>query len=86
MAILTFKIAVLPAAITGITDLNPKITGAFHGAMPSTTPSGFFMTSAYVFPCDEGIVPLMASVIVDAVSSTMPAAISTLSWDQSGVQ
>mgnify|MGYP001569435452 CR=1 FL=1 len=44
----TFSIAVLPAATAAATERNPRIRGAFQGAIPRMTPRGSTKTSACV--------------------------------------
>ena len=50
-----FRITVLPYASGVATARVPRITGAFHGAMPSTAPAGWRIPVARSPGTSEGI-------------------------------
>ena len=69
----------LPQAIGIAMARVPRITGAFHGAMPSTTPAGWRMPMASAMPgLFEGIISPVICVVIAPASRSMPAASITL--------
>ena len=57
---------------------TPRITGAFHGAMPSTTPAGWRTAIATEPGTFDGITSPLICVVMAAASSSMSAARCTL--------
>ena len=53
---------------------TPRMTGAFHGAMPTQTPAGWRMPIANVPAWSDGIVSPVICVVIAAASSRMMAA------------
>ncbi len=75
---LPFRMTVLPQASGVAMARTPRITGAFHGAMPSTTPAGTRKPIARLPGTSEGITSPATWVVSDAASRIMPAASMTL--------
>ena len=59
---------------------TPRITGAFHGAMPSTTPTGWRIAIAKLFGLSDGITSPAICVVIAAASRIRPAAKWLLKW------
>lgn len=78
----TLRITVFPAANGATTALNPNKTGAFHGAIPSTTPNASLNTIAYDSSCVTGMLPPIVSEINAAVSSNSATPNSTFARAQ----
>ncbi len=64
---------------------TPRITGAFQGAMPSTTPTGWRNASARLLGLSVGITSPAICVVMAAASRSMPAASITLNPAQPAV-
>jgi hypothetical protein len=75
---LPFRITVLPQASGVAMARTPRMTGAFQGAMPSTTPAGWRMPIARLPGTSDGITSPPTCVVSDAASRIMPAASMTL--------
>ena len=56
------------------TARTPRMTGAFHGAMPSTTPAGWRMPMAIRPGTSDGMTSPEICVVIEAASRSMPAA------------
>ncbi len=78
------RITVLPQASGMATARVPRITGAFHGAMPTTTPHGWRTPSASEPGTSDGMTSPAIWVVIDAASRSMLAASVTLNWYQTG--
>src|SRR5699024_1381539 len=78
----TLKMTVFPAANGATNALNPSSMGAFHGAIPRTTPMGSLNTIAYDSPCESGTLPPSTSEINPAVSSSRSIPNCTLACAQ----
>ena len=63
----------------------PRMTGAFHGAMPSTTPAGWRMPMASVPGLSEGMISPWIWVVIAPASRSMLAASMTLNPAQGAV-
>ncbi len=57
---------------------TPRMTGAFQGAMPSTTPAGWRMPIARLPGTSDGMISPPICVVMEAASISMPAARCTL--------
>ena len=75
---LPLNTTVLPQASGTHSARTPRITGAFQGAMPSTTPAGWRSPIASEPGTSDGITSPLICVVSDAASRTMPAARNTL--------
>ena len=64
---------------------TPRITGAFHGAMPTTTPTGWRIAMARQPGLSEGITSPAIWVVMAAASRIIPAASMTLKRAQPSV-
>ena len=76
---------VLPQASGIATARTPRMTGAFHGAMPSTTPAGWRIANATRPGSSEGITSPTICVVRAAASRSICAATLTLNSHQDGV-
>ena len=76
---------VLPQASGMATARTPRITGAFHGAMPRHTPAGLRTAMARQPGLSDGIPSPPTCVVMDAASRRMPAARRTLKPAQPAV-
>ena len=72
------RMTVLPQASGVAIARQPRITGAFHGAMPSTTPAGSRSASDSRPGLSEGMTSPPICVVSAAASRTMPAPSMTL--------
>ncbi len=77
-----FRITVLPQARGMAMALTPRMMGAFHGAIPTTTPAGCRIPMARLPGTSEGITSPEICVVMDAASRNMPAARCTLKCPQ----
>jgi hypothetical protein len=68
-----FRITVLPQASGMAMARTPRMTGAFHGAMPSTTPAGWRTAMATQPGLSEGITSPVIWVVIAAASRSTPA-------------
>ena len=68
----------LPQASGTAIARTPRITGAFHGAMPSTTPAACRTPIARLPGTSDGITSPLIWVVSDAASRSVPAARCTL--------
>ena len=75
---LPLSTTVLPQASGTAIARTPRITGAFHGAMPSTTPAGWRSAIAMLPGTSDGITSPPICVVSAAASCSMPAARCTL--------
>ena len=75
---LPFRMTVLPQASGVAIARTPRITGAFQGAMPSTTPAGWRIAMARLPGTSDGITSPTICVVSAAASRSMPAARKTL--------
>ncbi len=75
---LPFKMTVLPHASGTQMARTARMMGAFHGAMPSTTPAGWRMPMARDPGTSDGITSPDTCVVSAAASRIMPAASITL--------
>ena len=75
---LPLRITVLPQASGVAMARTPRMIGAFHGAMPSTTPAGSRRPIARLPGTSEGITSPATCVVSAAASRIMPAASMTL--------
>ncbi len=69
-----FITTVLPTASGTAIERTPRITGAFQGAMPSTTPAGVRMAIDSWPGLSVGMVWPVTWVVIEAASRSMPAA------------
>ena len=69
---------VLPQASGIATARTPRITGAFQGARPSTTPTGWRSAIAVMPGLSEGMMSPMIAVVIAAASRSIAAASVTL--------
>jgi len=69
-----FSTTVLPKASGVATERVPRITGAFQGAIPTTTPAGTRTPIAVSPGTSEGITSPVTEVVWAAASPSMPAA------------
>ena len=69
-----FSTTVLPQASGIAIARTPRITGAFHGAMPSTTPTGWRIAIAKLFGLSDGITSPAICVVIEAASRIRLAA------------
>ena len=69
---------VLPQASGMASARVARITGAFHGAMPTTTPAGWRTASARQPGLSDGITSPPICVVIDAASRSICAASITL--------
>ncbi len=76
---------VLPQASGMAIARVPRITGAFHGAMPSTTPHGWRTAIARLPGTSDGITSPSICVVIAAASRNMLAASITLKPYQFGM-
>ena len=76
---------VLPQASGNAIARTPRMTGAFQGAMLSTTPAGWRIAIAMQPGLSEGITSPEICVVIDAASRSMPAARWTLNPAQPAV-
>ena len=76
---------VLPHASGIAIARTPRITGAFQGAMPSTTPAGCRMAIARLPGTSEGMISPPICVVMAPASRNMPAAKCTLKCPQPAV-
>ena len=72
------RTTVLPHASGIATARTPRIIGAFHGAMPSTTPTGWRTDNAMLPGMSEGITSPVIWVVAAAASRIMLAANAVL--------
>ncbi len=75
----------LPQASGMATARTPRMTGAFHGAMPSTTPTGWRTAMASRPGLSDGITSPAICVVIAAASRSMLAARPTLNRAQPSV-
>ena len=75
---LPFRITVLPQASGVAIARTPRMMGAFHGAMPSTTPAGCRTPMASEPGTSDGITSPAMCVVSAAASRIIPAASITL--------
>jgi hypothetical protein len=68
------RITVLPQAKGAAIARTPRMTGAFHGAMPRTTPAGWRTASDRMPDLSDGITSPVIWVVSDAASRSMPEA------------
>ena len=80
-----FRTTVLPKASGVATARVPRITGAFQGAMPTTTPAGRRTRIAVSPGTLDGITSPVTAVVWAAASSSIPAARSQLNMPQPNV-
>ena len=73
-----FRITVLPQASAVEMERTARITGAFQGAMPSTTPAGWRTAMATLPGTSEGMISPLICVVSEAASSSMLADRCTL--------
>lgn len=73
-----FRITVLPHASGVAMARTPRMTGAFHGAMPSTTPAAWRTPMARLPGTSDGITSPAICVVRAAASCSRPAARCTL--------
>ena len=73
-----FRITVLPQASGVAMARTPRMTGAFHGAMPSTTPAAWRTPMARLPGTSDGITSPAICVVRAAASCSRPAARCTL--------
>ena len=73
-----FRTTVLPHASGIATARTPRIIGAFHGAIPSTTPTGCRTDNAMLPGMSEGITSPVICVVAAAASRIMLAAKAVL--------
>ena len=64
----------LPTARGTAIERTPRITGAFHGAMPSTTPAGVRTARDSMPGLSVGMVWPVTWVVMAPASRSMPAA------------
>ena len=76
---------VLPQASGMATARTPRMTGAFQGAMPTTTPTGWRSAMARVPGLSEGMTSPPIWVVIAAASRSMLAASATLKPIQGAV-
>ena len=69
---------VLPQASGAAIALTPRITGAFHGATPSTTPTGCRRANAVTPGRSDAIISPVTCVVSAAASRIIAAASATL--------
>ena len=62
----------LPQASGTAMARTPRMIGAFHGAMPSRTPTGSRSAMASVPGLSEGMTSPLIWVVIAAASRTMP--------------
>ena len=79
------RTTVLPQASGAASALTPRITGAFHGARPSTTPTGWRSAIAIMPGLSEGMISPAICVVIAAASRSMAAASVTLKRPQASV-
>ena len=77
-----FRTTVLPNASGVATARVPRMIGAFHGAMPTTTPAGWRIAIAVSPGTSEGITSPVTDVVCAAASVSMPAASAQLNIPQ----
>ena len=75
---LPLSTTVLPQASGTATARTPRITGAFHGAMPSTTPAACRVPIARLPGTFDGMTSPLIWVVSAAASTSMSAAKCTL--------
>ena len=80
------RITVLPQASGMASARTPRITGAFHGAMPNTTPTGWRCAMARLPGTSEGTTSPDTCVVIDAASRSIDAAKCTLKCPQPAVE
>ena len=80
-----FSTTVLPQASGIATARVPRMTGAFHGAMPTQTPAAWRMPMASVPGLSEGMTSPVICVVIDAASRSIFAASITLNPAQGAV-
>ncbi len=80
-----FITTVLPQASAIATDRTPRITGAFHGAMPTQTPAGCRTDIAKQPGLSDGITSPRIMVVMEAASRSTVAAKVTLRADHGAV-
>jgi hypothetical protein len=73
-----FKTTVLPHASGMAMARTPRMIGAFQGAMPNTTPTGWRIAIARLPGTSEGTTSPPICVVIAAASRSMPAARCTL--------
>jgi hypothetical protein len=76
---------VLPQASAAAIARTPRMTGAFHGAIPSTTPTGWRIAIDRMPGLSDGITSPDICVVSAAASRKMPAARWTLKPAQGAV-
>ena len=79
------RTTVLPQASGTAIARTPRMIGAFHGAMPSITPTGWRIAIAMQPGLSDGITSPAICVVIAAASRTMPAASMTLKPAQPAV-
>src|SRR6185436_7572691 len=80
------RMTVLPQASGMATARTPRITGAFQGAMPYTTPTGWRCAMARLPGTSEGTTSPETCVVMEAASRNIDAAKCTLKWPQPAVE
>ena len=80
-----FSTTVLPYASGVATARVPRITGAFHGAMPATTPTGWRTPIASRPGMSDGMTSPISPYAWAAASRSMPAASEQLNMPQPNV-
>ena len=73
---------VLPHASGVARARTPRMIGAFHGAMPTTTPAGWRTPIARLPGTSDGITSPVTWVVSPAASRSIPAARPRLKSDQ----
>ncbi len=63
-------------------ERTPRMMGAFHGAIPNTTPTGWRIAIARLPGTSDGTTSPVICVVIAAASRNMPAARCTLKWPQ----
>ena len=80
-----FSTTVLPQASGMATARVPRMTGAFHGAMPTQTPAAWRIPMASVPGLSDGMTSPVICVVIAAASRSMLAASITLKPAQGAV-
>jgi hypothetical protein len=80
------RTTVLPQASGMAIARVPRMTGAFHGAMPTQTPAGWRMPMARLPGLSEGIISPEICVVIDAASRRILAASMVLKPPQGPVE
>ena len=76
---------VLPQASGMAIARVPRMTGAFHGAMPTTTPAAWRMPIASDPGTSDGMTSPLIWVVIEAASRSILAASVTLNWYHIGL-